>query len=225
MTMKKILVPSLMALAFVACTGTESSTDDGKSEVVAVEKGQAQLGSFGIELQNVDASITPGDDFFRYVNGKWLEKTEIPADRSRYGSFGILRDLSEERVKVIIETAAKDNAPEGSDRQKVGDFYKAFMDVDAIEAAGLSVAEADLAKIASANTHTDITSLMSDPALGLPTIVAPFVSVDLKDVDNYIVYLTQSGLGMPNRDYYFDDSEKGKALQDGYRDLLAKMLV
>ncbi|MEP6342290.1 MAG: M13 family metallopeptidase [Maricaulaceae bacterium] len=225
MTLKKLLVPSLMALALVACSGGDRSTDTHKSEATATVIGEAQLGTFGIELQNMDESVKPGNDFFRHVNGKWLEKTVIPADKSRYGSFGKLADLSEVRVKEIIEAAAAKTAPSGSDEQKVGDFYKAFMDVEAIEAAGLSVAQPDLDKISAANSHADIYALMSDPALGLPTLVAPFVSVDLQDVDNYIVYITQSGLGLPNRDYYYDDSEKGKALKRGYRNLLAKMLT
>ena len=224
MTLKKILVPSLMALAFVACSGGDAPTETQKSETTVVVTSKAQLGTFGIELQNMDESVKAGDDFFRHVNGKWLEKTVIPADKSRYGSFGKLADLSEERVKKIIEEAASETAPAGSDKQKVGDFYKAFMDVDAIEAAGLSVAQPDLDKISAAKSHADIFALMSDPALGLPTIAAPFVSVDLQDVDNYIVYITQSGLGLPNRDYYFDDSEKGQAIQNGYSELLATML-
>ena len=222
--LKKVIVPSLMALAFVACTDNTVSETTSASSAAVVEAAKPALGTFGIALENVDEAVNPGDDFFRYVNGKWLEKTEIPADQSRYGSFNILRDLSEERVKEIIETAAKENAPAGSDKQKVGDFYEAFMDEDSIEAAGLTGVQADLDKIAAANTHADIAALMSDPALGLPTIVAPFVSVDLKDVENYIVYLTQSGLGLPNRDYYFDDSEKGTGLQEGYKNLLSEML-
>ena len=222
--LKKVIVPSLMALAFVACTDSTVSETTSTSSAAVVEAAKPALGTFGIALENVDEAVNPGDDFFRYVNGKWLEKTEIPADQSRYGSFNILRDLSEERVKEIIETAAKENAPAGSDKQKVGDFYEAFMDEDSIEAAGLTGVQADLDKIAAANTHADIAALMSDPALGLPTIVAPFVSVDLKDVENYIVYLTQSGLGLPNRDYYFDDSEKGTGLQEGYKNLLSEML-
>lgn len=233
MTLKRFIIPSLMALALAACSGEDTSTTAAEtaadtaaaaSKVIKKAKSKATLGSFGIDLDNIDESVKPGDDFFKYVNGLWLETTEIPADRSNYGSFGILRDLSEDRVKVIIEEAAAKNAPAGSDEQKVGDFYAAFMDTDAIEAAGLEPVKADLELISAASSHEDVARLMSDPALGIPTILAPFVSVDLKDVENYIVYMTQSGLGLPNRDYYFDESDRGQSLVKGYTALLSTML-
>jgi len=233
MKLKRLIIPSLMVLALAACSGEEtatkaadtaSKTTAAASKAVKKAKSKATLGSFGIDLDNIDESVKPGDNFFKYVNGLWIENTEIPADRSRFGGFGILRDLSEDRVKVIIEEAAAKNAPAGSDEQKVGDFYASFMDMDAIEAAGLKPVQADLGAIATASSHEDIARMMSDPALGIPTIVAPFVSVDLKDVENYIVYMTQSGLGMPNRDYYFDDSERGQNLINGYTQLISTML-
>ena len=226
MTLKKIIVPSLMALALVACSGGDTSTSESsKPSVETSAKAAPNLGTFGVALDNMDLSVKPGNDFFKYVNGQWLEKTEIPSDRSNYGGFGILRDLSEERVKTIIEESAAKTSRAGSDEQKVGDFYGAFMDKEAIEAAGLTPVQADLDRIAAAQTHADIARLMADPALGAPSIVAPFVSVDLKDVENYIVYMTQSGLGMPNRDYYFDDSEKGAGLKKGYTKLIRTMLT
>lgn len=226
MTLKKIIVPSLMALAFVACSGGETDTSERSNATAeSTIEGTPNLGTFGVALENMDESVNPGDDFFKFVNGQWLEKTEIPADRSNYGGFGILRDLSEDRVKTIIEDSASKTSRAGSDEQKVGDFYGSFMDMEAIEAAGLAPVQADLELIASAQTHADIARLMADPALGAPSIAAPFVSVDLKDVENYIVYMTQSGLGMPNRDYYFDDSEKGVALKKGYTKLIRTMLT
>jgi len=232
MTLKKLIVPSLIALALTACSGGDTATDTASAEKPAASKSvkvkanaKATLGSFGVDLDNIDESIKPGDNFFKYVNGLWIENTEIPADRSRYGGFGILRDLSEDRVKEIIEAAAAQDAPDGSDEQKVGDFYAAFMDTDAIEAGGLKFVQPDLDAIAAASTHEDVARLMADPALGIPTVVAPFVSVDVKDVENYIVYMTQSGLGMPNRDYYFDETEKGQGLIDGYTQLISTMLA
>lgn len=232
MKIKRFIFPSLIALSLSlslsACSGGESAPEtkaqEASPEASTHVKGKPTLGTFGVALEHIDKSVKPGDDFFKYVNGKWLDTTEIPADRSNYGGFGILRDISDERVKLIIEEAAAKNAPKGSDEQKVGDFYGAFMDVDAINQAGLAPIRADLEHIASMSSHDDIARLMGDPALGAPAIIAPFVSVDLKDVENYIVYMTQSGLGMPNRDYYFDDSEKGKALQNAYVKLIGTML-
>ena len=174
------------------------------------------LGAYGIATENMDLTIKPGDNFFKYVNGTWLANTEIPADKSTYGGFSILADRSEERVRKIIEEASAVKAKVGTDEQKIGDFFAAFMDVEAIEEAGLSPVLADLETIKSTTDHEGIARLMSDPSLGLSSVVSPFVGVDLKDVDNYIVYLTQSGLGMPNRDYYLDEDTKSQEIRAAY---------
>jgi len=230
MTLKHLLAPSLLALtlSLAACSnaGTDTGTEAATQEVtkVAAVAAKPVLGAYGIATENMDLSVKPGDNFFKYVNGTWLKNTEIPADKSTYGGFSILADLSEERVKKIIEKASAMDAAAGSEEQKIGDMYAAFMDVDAIEAAGLAPIQGDLATIAAAKTHDDIAKLMADPALGVRSLVSPFVSIDLKDVSNYIVYLTQSGLGMPNRDYYLEEGEKSDEIRKAYVRYLVAML-
>jgi len=231
MTLKHLLVPSLLALSLslAACNNAGSETEITDTNIkkavqTAVVTSKPVLGTYGIATENMDLSVKPGDNFFKYVNGTWLANTDIPADKSTYGGFSILADLSEERVKKIIEEASAMDAASGSEEQKIGDMYAAFMDVDAIEAAGLTPIRGDLATIAAAKSHDDIARLMADPALGLRSVVAPFVSVDLKDVQNYIVYLTQAGLGMPNRDYYLDKDEKSEGIRKAYLTYLSSML-
>ncbi|MDB2438514.1 M13 family metallopeptidase [Hellea sp.] len=231
MTLKHLIAPSLVALtlSLAACNngGTDTASKDAVSKEatkVAVVNTKPVLGDFGIATENIDQSVKPGDDFFQYVNGKWLENTEIPADKSSYGGFSVLRDLSEERVKTIIEKTSAMDAPTGSEEQKIGDMYAAFMDVDAIEAAGLTAVQSDLDAIAAAQSHEDIARLMADPSLGIRSVVAPFVSIDAKDVENYIVYLTQSGLGMPNRDYYLDEGKKSDEIRAAYVAYVQSML-
>ena len=97
-----------------------------------------KFGSWGVDLDGMDRSVKPGDDFYKFVNGNWDAKTEIPADRSSWGGFAVLRNLSDERTRAIIEASAKQNAPAGSVAQKVGDFYASFMDEAAIEARGFT---------------------------------------------------------------------------------------
>jgi predicted metalloendopeptidase len=194
------------------------------SDQAPIAKAEAVLGSYGIATQNMDMSVKPGDNFFKYVNGTWLKNTEIPADKSNYGSFNILGDLSNDRVKGIIEASSAKPAAKGSEEQKIGDFYAAFMDTDAINAAGLSPVKADLEKIAAASTHAEAAALMGNPELGIRSIVGGWVDVDVKDIKNYIFYVGQSGLGMPNRDYYFDEGEKADRLRAAYVDYLEKML-
>ncbi|MBC6402416.1 MAG: M13 family metallopeptidase [Hyphomonadaceae bacterium] len=225
MKIKYLPVSAMMALAIVACKKSEVPETDTAEVEQAVVKTDPVLGTFGVALENMDRSVDPGDDFYQYVNGGWLDRVEIPADKSRHGAFTILRDLSDERVKGIIETAAAKNAAEGTEEQKIGDFYAAFMDTDAIEAAGLDPVQADLERIKSVKTHEDVARIMGDPSLAVRSHVSGWVDVDVKDIDNYIFYMTQAGLGMPNRDYYLDDDEKSVRLREDYKILLTNMLT
>ena len=112
----------------------------------------------GIDLTHLDRSVRPQDDLFRFVNGTWLDTTEIPSDRARYGTFDILREQSIARVRDIIEEAAADEAaPEGSPGRKVGDLYRSFLDTERIEAAGLEPLRPLLADVA---TVVDVDSLV-----------------------------------------------------------------
>ena len=231
MTLKHLLAPSVMAisLSLAACNnaGTDAVKEVTTKTAAKVEAVATQpvLGSFGIATENMDKSVKPGDNFFKYVNGTWLKNTEIPADKSTYGAFTKLRDLSDDRVKVIIEEAAAKDAPDGSEEQKIGDFYAALMDMDKINAAGMAPIEADLVKIAAVSTKEEAAVLMGDPSMGVRAPVGGWVDVDVKDVDNYIFYLTQSGLGMPNRDYYLDEGEKSDELRAAYVKYLRAMLT
>ncbi len=204
--MKKLLLSGVAAFALAAC-GQQSGGEGASapSEKAAAVNAKPELGDWGVNVSDIDANVDPGDDFFQYVNGKWLDTFEIPEEFSSYGSFTVLFERSEERVKTIIEEAAAGEAPDGSLEQKIGDFYAAYLDVDAINANGYSPVAADLAKIDALQTHEDVARAMGDPRLGANSPIGAFVNVDAKETDRYITYLTQAGLGMPNRDYYLDE--------------------
>ncbi len=205
--MKRLLLCGVAAFALAACgqnEGQHSGQDTEKSEITAATT-TPELGDFGIELADIDPEVDPGDDFYRYVNGKWLDTFEIPEEFSSYGSFTVLFERSEDRVKAIIEDAAKSNARAGSLEQKIGDYYAAFLNTDAIDAQGFDVVADDFAKIDAAQNHEDIAALFGDPRIGANSPIGAFVNVDSKQTEQYAVYLTQAGLGMPNRDYYLDD--------------------
>ena len=221
-----LMVSSLLVLSITSCNNAshDKLTDSAKAIEQAKAPTKAVLGSYGIATENIDSSVKPGDNFFKYVNGIWLKNTEIPADRSRYGSFSILRDKSEIRVREIIENAASKSDP-SVDEKRIGDFYNAYLDQTTIEAKGIMPLKDDLNKIQRAKTHNDIAALMMDIEMGLDTPISPFVYIDAKDNEKYIVYMTQSGLGLPNRNYYFDESEKGKGLLESYIGYLATMLT
>ena len=223
MIMKHFLAPSLLALSLALVSCADNKPPKGTSQAAAIDIAPT-LGSFGVALDNMDKTVKPGDNFFNYVNGTWLKNTEIPADKSNYGSFNILADLSNERVKAIIEEASAKNAAKGTEEQKIGDFYAAFMDVEAIEAAGLAPVQADIDRIRSVKDHKAAAALMGNPEMGIRAPVGGWVDVDVKDIENYIFYLTQSGLGMPNRNYYLDEDEKSQKLRSDYQIYLGKML-
>ena len=226
MTFKKILAPSLLALSLslTACSNKGAETETAKTPETAQMAAKPVLGSFGIATEHMDISVKPGDDFFQYVNGTWLETTEIPADRSRYGSFNVLADAAEEDVRTIIEQAASKSDP-SADEKRIGDLFAAYTNVKAIEAAGLAPIAEDLKNIRSAETREDIARLMADVRLNLDAPISQYVWIDAKDNDKYAVYLSQSGLGLPNKDYYFDDSEKGQKILSDYTSYLATILT
>ncbi|PHR92643.1 MAG: peptidase M13 [Robiginitomaculum sp.] len=224
MKLKNLIVPSMLALGLAAGLGACQAKDAGGPAESAAVAQTPELGTFGVALDYMDTSVKPGDNFFLYVNGTWLKNTEIPADRSNYGSFTLLAERSEAQVKAIIEDSAKTESENGSAEQKIGDLYASFMDVDTIEAKGIAPLQADLDTIAALSDHKAMASLMGDPSMSLNSIVGGYVTVDAKDTENNIFYMTQAGLGMPNRSYYLDEDEKSVGLRADYATYLAAML-
>ena len=227
--MKHWIMGSALALVLAACGNADEATAPDTAAVADADMAttaattEPRLGSFGIELANMDTSVDPGDNFFEYVNGTWLKETEIPSDRSNYSSFGVLRDEAEIKVREIIERAASVENPSSAQR-RIGDLYAAFTNEDAIEAAGLSPIAADLERVRSVESLEEAAQLMADAELGIGGPVGSYIWIDAKDNDNYIPYITQSGLGLPSKTYYEDDSEKGQEILAGYEAYIADML-
>ena len=179
----------------------------------------------GIEKDNFDITTRPQDDFYRYVNGTWLDNTKIPDDQSTYGSFNALRDKARDDIRVIIEeTANLKDSVKGSNSQKVGDLYNSFMDVEELELLGISPIEPDLKKIDTINDYDSLTiyfartqKTAADSPYGF------YVSNDSKNPTEYISYLSQSGLGLPEKAYYLKEDDKSKALRSEYVSHIEKM--
>jgi putative endopeptidase len=160
----------------------------------------------GIDLATFDRSVRPQDDLYRFVNGRWLDTVEIPADRPRYGAFDALAEESEARVRVIVEAAAASPQPPGSDARKIGDLYASFMDEATVEALGREPIEADLAAIAAVRDPADFAELLARfDREGVSGAFGGYVGQDARQSDRYAFYLVQSGLGLPDRDYYLDE--------------------
>ncbi len=183
-----------------------------------------QFGSFGIDLNAEDRAVNPGDDFFRYVNGHWLASTQIPADRANWGSFYILGEQANVDVRAIIEKAAAAHAPIGTNRQKIGDFYNAFLDTTKIEALGLKPAKAALDAIANLQTHAQVAALMSSPGMPLDGPISYGITLDEKNPDRYIVGIGQSGHSLPDREYYLKSDPQFVDIRAKFLTHVEKML-
>ncbi|MDT8398677.1 MAG: M13-type metalloendopeptidase [Pseudomonadales bacterium] len=183
--------------------------------------------SSGLETSHVDITIRPGDDFYRYVNGTWLQTTEIPADRSNYGSFSALADAAQDQLRSIIEAAAATNAPVGSDTQKVGDFYKSFMDEQGIAHLGIGPLEALLSRIEGVSGKPEMLVLMAELSrIRVPMPMSFYVDNDARQSDQYISYIAQSGLGLPDRDWYLSEADDShQAARAAYREYIGRVMA
>lgn len=169
----------------------------------------------GVDIEGLDQNVRPQDDYNQYVNGKWMAATEIPADKTSWGAFNILRENSDaDQRSIIEEIAALDNLKAGTDEQRVGDFYKSYMDLAAIEAVGASAISADVAALLSTNNIYEAVALAAaNHVYGVQFPVGLGVYGDLGDSTRYMVYFGQSGLSLPNRDYYTKEGEKFETLR------------
>ncbi|HVO48577.1 MAG TPA: M13 family metallopeptidase [Steroidobacteraceae bacterium] len=189
----------------------------------AAPTARAQIGAWGVDLGGADLTVKPGDDFNRYANGHWLDTTQIPADRTSWTEFTVLAEKAQRDLRTIVESLPA-QAPAGSTEQKVGDFYRAYLDTDTIEKLGLAPAEPGLKAIAAARTHADIARLMGRRDLGVRSPVRLGITADQKNPDRYVVTIAQSGLGLPDRDYYLKSEPVYVDLRAKYAAHIARML-
>ena len=189
----------------------------------------------GIVVNNIDRSVKPGDDFFRYANGEWLKRTEIPPDRGGIGVFSALSDTANKRTAALIEEDAKSNAPAGSNARKIADLYNSYMNETAIEAKGITPIQSQLKKIAAIKDKKELAlalggSLRADvDALNntnfhTPNLFGMWVAPGFNDSEHYTAYLLQGGLQLPDREYYLSDSAHMKELREKYVAHVSAML-
>ena len=207
------------AISALALTGLLATAD-------AQPAAKPTFGAWGVDLSGMDKSVKPGDDFFDYANGTWFKTAVIPADRTSTGSFQDLQILSEKRMKDIVAgLEAKPYAQLTDEQKKIRDLYDAFMDTAQIEKRGLAPAKKDLARFASLKTVDDVARAMGDPAVPADSLFGTFINSDAKRPNQYVMLVTQSGLGMPNRDYYLKDDPALAQTRDAYRKYLVTMLT
>ena len=179
------------------------------------------FGSWGYDATSMDRSVKPGDDFFLFVNGAWANRTQIASDRTFVGIDSVLNDQIDKDVRSIVEDMAKNSAQSGRIGQQVGDLYASWMDEAGIEARGTAPLAPYLAQINAVQNRSGLVDLFSN--LAFPSPIGLSIYPDLKDPTRYSVYASQSGLGLPNRDYYLLQDAKYVAYRKAYRDYLTRI--
>jgi putative endopeptidase len=188
----------------------------------------------GLDVAAIDRSVVPGDDFFRYANGTWLKTTEIPPDRSSWGSGAVLVELTTKRTADLIRDAAAHAAP-GTDARKIGDYYAAFMDEGRIESLGLKPLAPELARVEAIRDRRELAAalgatlradvdVLNSTSLHTENLFGLWVAQDLDDPSRYSPFLLQGGLVLPDRDYYLDPSAPMAAIRDKYETHIARVL-
>jgi putative endopeptidase len=234
MNRRKLLKGSAAALLTI-CVKKRANALFGPIWADATPQGKPEIGTFGFNVDGMDRSVAPGDDFLRYAVGKWINITEIPPDRSSITSVSVIKEKTSARVRNIIAEAAEANTTERPDSGKLGEYFTSFMDEVRIEQLGATPLKSELDAIAAIKTRKDLStvlgaSIRSDvDVLNLsvyytPHIMGLWVAEDLDDSTKYRPYLLQGGLGMPNREYYLGSSPRYAELRTKYEAHIANML-
>lgn len=213
----KTILTSAVCTSLLLLGACNSSNEDVAAEVTPPAMTKTALAS-GIDLANMDKSVRPQDNFYRYVSGGWLKATEIPGDKTAVGSFYDLRDDADDAVKAIIEElAATEGLKVGSDEQKVADLFRSYMNADARNAAGIKPIQPFFDDINAIADKEGLASFFgANQSIGIGSPLAFYISVDAKDSSNYATHVWQSGLGLPDKDYYVNEAERFVALRAGY---------
>lgn len=179
-----------------------------------------------LDPANLDTTVSPGENFFLYANGAWLKNNPIPGDQTRWGSFNELQENNYAALHALLDAAAANkNAAAGSADQKVGDLYRSGMDSAAIDKAGLSPLNNEMAKIdAIKDPNTLLQYIATAYSQGNGQVFAFYVGPDDKNVTQQICQFGQGGLGMPDRDYYFDKDERTAKIREAYKAYQVKLL-
>lgn len=208
-----LVVPAVAQGAAFALTTTS---------VASVPTMPVRYGTWGFDVSGMDRSVRPGDDWFRFVNGTWAKNTQIPADRSSYGAFAVLRDLSEVRLRQLI-SGYRPNDTAHPDRMKAAILYQGFMNEAAAEKLDAQPLMRRLEPIRAAATKEDVARLMGRSIGGFgASFFGPGVNDDAKQPDIYSLYLRQSGLGLGDRDFYVNTKFQPQVTR--YRQYVAQML-
>jgi len=214
----------ITSTVLIAC-GPSSKVEEVSVVDVKEQVNETELTS-GLFLNDMDTDIKPGDDFNAYVNGSWISKTVIPADKASYGVGYIVHEESQDNIKAIIDESASGEFVQGSDEQKVGDLYYSYTNREKRNQLAATPIEKELKKIASINSYDELAVYFAAAnKLGYGTPFSLGQYVDFKNPNSYMMYTWQAGLGLPDREYYFTEDEKSIDIRAKYLAHIGKMFT
>jgi putative endopeptidase len=217
LTMTRKFVTVVIAVILAAC-GQDKGINEAPAASTATAKHSGLLPGY------MDTSVRPGNDFNAYVNGGWIDRTDIPADKSVYGIGYILDEEAQDDVKTIIEEAAAGDFARGSDEQKVGDLYASFMDLETRNRLGTRPIQPEFEKIDALENYEELAVYFAEAnKLGINLPFALLQYVDFKDPNTYMMYTYQGGLGLPDREFYFLEDQKSQDIRSAYVLHMSKM--
>ena len=236
---RSLFLCGLLLGTLAACADTtQSSTTETTAAKMAAPQVQGRslkssertgpepkLGGFGVDVNGMDTSIKPGDDFYKYASGRWAQFQKIPADKTRWGMFDALAEQSRQDVHAILEEVAKSQNQKGTNAQKVADFYNSYLDVDAIERKGMKPAQADLKAIQKLKTTKDMAKLAAMPGIPIASPIGIGMTIDAKDPNKYVLAAGAGGLSLPDRDFYLKDDERFKTIRAKFEEHVARVLA
>jgi putative endopeptidase len=209
-----------------ACAVNQTPAVSASAPRQAQQPAQQPVLRSGIDLQYVDSSVRPQDDAYQYLNGKWLRTFQLPPDKGAVGSFTAIEDGTEEQLRSIVESLDQATPVDGdADAKKLADLYASFMNEERLEALGLKPLHAEFAAIDAVKDMNALPALMAHmSAIGAGAPYGLGINLDARNSTQYAVILFQSGLGLPDRDYYLKDDSKLKDARVSYRAHIEKML-
>ena len=219
---------TLMLLVFVlAACDNERTVRQTEVTSPPDEAGQSKpvYGSWGVDLDARNETVNPGDDFYSHANGNWLAAHEIPEERTSYGVSLIVHERAEGRVKAIIEELGAGGGSKGSPEQKVGDYYASWMDTVTVNELGIKPLQPDLDRIAGISNVAELTAEFGQ--LYYVNGISPLATglgIDPRNPDRFNFNVGLGGMGLPDRDYYLDDTEQFKGIREAYKNHIARML-
>ncbi len=212
----KAIITGAVCSSLLLLSGCNNSDSTAKDSSMVIEQKTA-LAS-GIDKTNMDMSVRPQDNFYRYINGGWINNNEIPNDKTAIGSFYDLRDKADKDVKAIIEElAASKSLTMGTDEQKVADLFRSYMDTKQRNVAGITPVQPILTAINNLQNKNDLAEFFGKYSFaGINNPLALYISVDAKNSSSYAIHIWQNGLNLPDKDYYFNETERFVNLRSGY---------